>query len=282
LVSIIVAGNETLVYEDAIANIQGGNDVKARREAVPKLSTGVVDYNKKRAEHLAEMITNHQRLKFMDELLWHVVEYADLNFGATAAGKEGRLLSAAFWDANGVTRLIKSVCQDQLRLVVEPFDRLNVDGDISDLYEKFPLLIRLISLGRKPKIVRACLGLLAQLIHMIKNRPDMMRQIAQIAPFTNELTIELHNSTLSRRVKMLEGIFSQIRDESVQCSRIRHMFKGVRDVLELNKLLSFEDNALEESDIDSSVDSDDESRSTSSSSIDTSDGEEEEEEKKDD
>jgi len=219
----------TLKYEAAIARIAPGPTRKANILLVPKLPTAAVDYNKKRKEFLKEMITNHTRLKFNTELLWQVIKRADA-IHARIPGCEN--FSATFWDANSFTKLLKSICEDQLKLVVEPFDKLNGDGNIRNLYEQFPKIIKLISIGKKPKIVRACFFLLGQLIHLVEKRPDIMRQISIIAPYTTELPIELHNSAIARRVKYLELIFQNIRNESVNSSRIRDMFYQIRGVLE--------------------------------------------------
>ena len=122
--------------------------------------------------------------------------------------------------------------KEQLQLVVEPFNILNATGDITNFYEHFPLIIRAIATGKKFKIVRVCFLLLAQLIHLIDNRPDIMRQIAIMAAFTNEVHIEFHNSTIARRVKNMDVVFQNLGNESVNTSRIRHMYHQISDLLD--------------------------------------------------
>ena len=76
-------------------------------------------------------------------------------------------------------RMIYSMLSEDLFLCVSPFNILNGNGYMQFLYEHLPKMIKLISVGNKPKIVKAMLYLLGQLIHMIENIPDLMKQIAE-------------------------------------------------------------------------------------------------------
>ena len=96
-------------------------------------------------------LTNHQRLKYYDELLYAVVMHSS-----------STLEEENIWDANSITLLIKDLLMNQLALCVEPFNALNGDGFIQPLYENLPKLIKLFSVGKKPKIVKSALFLLAE------------------------------------------------------------------------------------------------------------------------
>ena len=112
--------------------------------------------------------------------------------------------------------------------------KLNREGNIVDLYESFPKLIKIISTGDKMKIVRACYFLLGQVLHWMKSRPDILVQIFKLGPYTNEVFIELHNSTISRRVDHMELLFQNIRDESVDVQFARTFFNHIKAALELS------------------------------------------------
>ena len=107
---------------------------------------------------------------------------------------------------------------------------LNREGNIVDLYESFPKLIKIISTGDKMKIVRAYYFLLGQVLHWMKSLPDILVQIFKLGPYTNEL----HNSTISRRVDHMELLFQNIRDESVDVRFARTFFNHIKAVLELS------------------------------------------------
>ena len=121
---------------------------------------------KEEKEVMNTVYTNHQRLKFNDELLYHVVKYAERDLQET-------------FQTNAVTKMLKRMFDTQLDLCVEPFNTLNADGDITELYEQYPMMIRLFAVGNKPKIVRAGFFLLAELIHLVDERPDILPQLAE-------------------------------------------------------------------------------------------------------
>jgi hypothetical protein len=88
-------------------------------------------------------LTNHQRLKYNDELLYAVVmrSYSILD-------------EQNIWEASSITMLIKDVLTNQLLLLalcVEPFNALNGDGFIQPLYENLPKLTKLFSVCKKPQ-----------------------------------------------------------------------------------------------------------------------------------
>ena len=185
------------------------------------MSSTLMNFNNLIQSIVKSCITNHQRLKYNDELLHVAICLSIEKIGAeTLFGK------------NALTRMVGALFMDQLHLAVQPFNDLNARGDRTSLYEHFPLMIRVIATGNKHKIVRACFFLLAELIHLIENRPDIMRQIAIMAPYTNEVQIEFHNSTIARRLQHMDVLFQNIRNESVNTSRIRDMYTQVRNMLD--------------------------------------------------
>lgn len=220
LQTIIENKNVTEAYLEAIASITG-KDAAKRKKEVPRLQQNVMDFNNLSQSIAKSWITNHQRLKYNDELLHAVIRHS-----IEEKGEE------YLFGKNTLTRMMGTMFKEQLQLVVEPFNILNATGDITNFYEHFPLIIRAIAAGKKFKIVRACFFLLAQLIHLIDNRPDIMRQIAIMAPFTNEVHIEFHNSTIARRVKNMDVVFQNLRNESVNTSRIRDMYHQLSDLLD--------------------------------------------------
>lgn len=138
------------------------------------------------------------------------------------------------WGKNSLTKLLKYVLLTELKLCVEPFNNLNADGDISSLFESFPHMIKLIAMGDKPKIVKACLFLLGQLIYLIENRSDIILLLGTLAPYLNEVYIEHYNSLLERRLLHKRGDFQQIRNESVNTGRIRFNYEQFSNLFELN------------------------------------------------
>ena len=104
-------------------------------------------------------ITNHQRLKFNNELLQAVFEHSKIELGDSILSPGNK------WKTNALTRMIYSILSEELDVYVSPFNTLNADGYVQPLYECLPKMIKLICVGKKPKIVKAMLYLLGQLIH---------------------------------------------------------------------------------------------------------------------
>ena len=198
---------------------------KPKKVPPPELPAYIVVFDTGCAVIRKFYMVNHQRLMQMSILLDAVVRKADL--------------SDEFWlekmdsDGNALNRLLYSMLHNELSLSVEPCRILNTRGDVSVLYKKLPLITKLISVGRKPKIVQACFYLLCQLMHIVKERPDIMKQLMFMGPYTNEVMIEYHNSTISRRVHGLEVLFQNIRNESINSCKIREAYSQLRDMLEL-------------------------------------------------
>lgn len=192
-------------------------------ELPPPLNPAIQAFNGLALDIKKSHITNHQRLMHMDQLLYAVVQHANDHGGPD------------FWhlDNSPFCRLLHSILNDELMLCVAPFNLLNSKGDVSLFYQKFPRLIKLISVGRKPKIVQACFFLLGQLIHIIVDRPDILRQMFVMGPYMNEVIIEYHNSTIARRIQHLELLFQNIRTESVNTGKMREFFMQMKKALEL-------------------------------------------------
>ena len=96
-------------------------------------------------------IINHERLKFLFELLHSVVTYAE----------ENKLVT---YD-NPLQKVIQMFHRDMISITVAPFNKLNGEGDLKPFYETLPALTRLISIAGKWKIVRANIFLIAQVSH---------------------------------------------------------------------------------------------------------------------
>lgn len=200
-----------------------GSGSKVRKSTLLKaLLPSVKQFKKVQSDLCATWCVSYTKLKYMNEMLWETVKYTEEKNGTS------------FWDANSLTKLVKRLCHDQLKLCVEPFMKLNGDGDIRDLYESYPKFIRLICTGNKLKIVRACYFLLGQIIHWIEKRPDILQQIAILGPFTNEIfVVELHNSVIARRIGNIELSFQNIRDESADVQFARNFFSQIREALDM-------------------------------------------------
>jgi hypothetical protein len=110
----------------------------------------------------------------------------------------------------------------QLDLCVEPFNTLNADGDITELYEQYPMMIRSFAVGNKPKIVaKSRFFLLAELIHLVDERPDILPQLAESCTCLNEVVIEHNHSILARLLDKAKKEFQILRNASVQVSQDR-------------------------------------------------------------
>jgi hypothetical protein len=184
---------------------------KDSRDGVPPLTSKETTFEACMGEILQSIVTNYQRLKFNSELLFAVFEHAD---------NELRKTNAVVWETNALTRLTHDNFDKQLRLGVEPFNKLNGDGFIQPLYEWLPTFLKLFLVGNKNKICKAGLYLLTQSIWAVENRPDVMAQLATMGPLLNEVLIEYHNATVSRRLALLRVEFQDIRDASVNVGRM--------------------------------------------------------------
>lgn len=115
---------------------------------------------------------------------------------------------------------------------MEPFNTLNADGDITELYEQYPMMIRLFAVGNKPKIVRAGYFLLAELIHLVDNRPDILPQHAESCTSLNEVFIEHNHSILARLLDKAKKEFQILRNLSVQISQDRQRKTSMLELLQ--------------------------------------------------
>jgi len=147
-----------LIYHrnlEMVFNWKEGIEKKKKKE------DRVVDKRPEWMEHLSitlndirdSWLTNHQRLKYNDELLYAVVMHS-----CPTLDKEN------IWEANSITLLIQDLLKNQLSLCVEPFNLLNGEGYIQPLYENLPKLMKLFSVGKKSKIVKSAIFLLAEVL----------------------------------------------------------------------------------------------------------------------
>lgn len=144
------------------------------------------------------------------------------------------MMLEGLYEKNALTKMIKYLLIDCLGLCVRPFGSLNADGDIGPLFEEFPKMILLISVGNKPNIVRACIFLLAELLHLKTYRPDILIMIFSNGTKLNELLIEFANSCLAREVTAKQIMdFQHLRDGSIAVDKKRKDMKEIKEVSEV-------------------------------------------------
>ncbi len=102
---------------------------KSAREKISDLPFDLENFNLSMSEIQKSWITNHQRLKFNDELLYAVFEYSKSILGNIDEAK------GVVWRRNGITRMIHSILSNELYLCVSPFNTLNGDGYVQMLCE---------------------------------------------------------------------------------------------------------------------------------------------------
>ena len=84
----------------------------------------VVKYKKEAKAFIDSDKTNHERHKFLLELLFAVYEHA----------KEENVNNFNLvWETNELMLMLQDMLECQLRLCTEPFNKLNGDGIIRDL-----------------------------------------------------------------------------------------------------------------------------------------------------
>ena len=159
---------------------------------IDKLKVSITHKNAVKAEQERMELTktNHQRLKFGDELLYAVM----------MCGLEDPAVKAILYatDASAIIRLFRSLMEIQA-LCVEPFNNLNAKGNIEQLLTLLPMMTRLVAFGKKPKIVRAFMFLVMQNEHLVEHRPDILVQMAQNCTSLNEVFIEHLHSVVARQ-----------------------------------------------------------------------------------
>jgi len=196
---------------------QPGSQIQ--KKDVPKLSSDTANANSLEFKLQEDWQTNQCRLKFLMDLLYHVIK--------CAAPK----IPERVWKTNALTRMIYSIYHDQLKLVIEPYNALNKDGDISLLIERLPQQLNLFAYGRKPNIVKAAFLLISQFVHLREHRPDVLRQMASIGKSLSELFIEHHNSVLARAMSKLSKDIDTLRTESIRIQMRRDDRDEMKTVL---------------------------------------------------
>ena len=203
------------------AKVSNNTEALKRRLTLPSRLAQALALEKKLHE---AFIVNHCRLKFMFELLWSVTQYAKTHLGLS-------------YEDNSLTRMIGSFVNDQLRLAVEPFNQLNLHGDLTMFFEEYPRMVTLFSVGEKPKIVRAGIFLTAQILHMVENRPDIMQELALNATKINEVFVEHANSLIQREVakRQSDPSFQKVRDASIRILKNRQDLQLMEQLVESSK-----------------------------------------------
>ena len=227
-----IRANDTFIMQQLLKT-------KVQRELGKSLMPSVLKYKKAIKGYVDSDRTNHERHKYLLELLFAVYEYA----------QEDKVFES-IWETNQFLMMLHDMLDNQLRLCTEPFNRLNGDGVILDLWQNFPNMVNLISLGRKPKIVRACIFLQSQMIYLKDNFPELLIHQADYATILNEVMIEHHHSAMQRVLKDLSIKFQTIRNESIHICQKRSSNKIFRTLLELEGALRKKSNKRSGSRID--------------------------------
>ena len=68
-----------------------------------------------------------------------------------------------------------------------------------------------------------------------------MAELATMGPLLNEVLIEYHNATVSRRLALLRVEFQDIRDASVNVGRMREFYRRLRILFEVENAGDLED-----------------------------------------
>ena len=201
------------------------NDKSSNTIDVPSQPPSLIQIQAKERDWIKCLVSNQQRLKYNDELLFSVF-------------KESEAELKDFWNKNSLTKLIFSLCNEQLRIAVEPFDLWNGDGNLKPFLDALPKLVVLYSVGKKPKVVRAALFLVAELVHLNNNRQDILKFLIENAPLLNEVFIEHHNSTIARKLENLSNVDIQIiRNVSIETDRVRSFRNNFTEFLETKDAL---------------------------------------------
>ena len=96
-------------------------------------------------------------------------------------------------------------------------NKLRGDGDITSLFERFPDMANMCSLGKKSKIVTAAIFRASQLIYLQDTCPITLSHLARNATKQNEVMIEHHHSSI-KRLRHGRVEFQHIRNESIHLS----------------------------------------------------------------
>ena len=195
-----------------------GADKKKKMQVPARLKTAL-----KNEENLAKTwVINHQRLKFLLELLWSIVKYAE----------EKSLVKYE----SSIQLLMHMFLHEMIEISVQPFNELNGEGKLKSFLETLPRLVRLCSVANKWKIARAGLLLIAQIQHLVAERPDMLQLLGEICTSLNEVVIEHANSIIQREaMKRLATNFDELRSASIQT------FKKRKDLIAMSTILEIGD-----------------------------------------
>jgi hypothetical protein len=148
-----------------------------------------------------------------------------------------KIISDKLSDATPLCALLFYYLDVLLRGCVEPFFNAKVNGDLSDLLERVPFLVQLTAFFNKPKIARANGWHLLQILHWIKNRPDIIKFIMKNGKLLDEVFSEQGNSVLSRLLKAIGNKveFQTVRVVSMKSPVARKDRENIRKLQNISK-----------------------------------------------
>ena len=115
------------------------------------------------------------RMKYLNEFLHAVFQYIKIDAA----------FSDTIFQENALLQLIDYIATKMFYLAVEPYAQLVCHRNIVSSYENLPMLVRLLSNGGKPNIVKHSFTLISQLIHMKELRPDLLYILFHKGKVTN-------------------------------------------------------------------------------------------------
>ena len=121
----------------------------------------------------------------------------ELLFSVYQLSQEDQVFNT-IWRKNEFMLMISDMLENQLRLCVEPFNILNGSGIIAPLFQSFPDMVNMCSVGKKFKIVRAGIFLQSQMIHLKYHCPNALVHQANHATKLNAVMIEHHHSGMEK------------------------------------------------------------------------------------
>ena len=214
-----ISSQDTLIMQQRLIS-------KRCRQKLKPLQTETSQYKKFTKRIVDSDRTNHERTKYMLELLFAVYCHAqeDASFNL-------------IWQCNEFMSMIHDLLDSQLRLCVSPFNAQNGDGILAHLYKSFPDMINMFSVGKKNKIVRAGIFLQSQILHLQSHCPDALLHQANHATKLNEVMIEHHHSGMEMLLRGLDVGFQQIREASIHLRKKSSENKILRTLFDLDGAL---------------------------------------------
>jgi len=104
---------------------------------------------------------------------------------------------------NPLVLYVLSVLLDQLSITMSPFHDYIKEGRMLTFYEKFPHMITYLAWYGHTTLIKAYMFNLLCINHWRDNRPDILRKLALMCKWLNDVYIEHHHSVMARILKRL-------------------------------------------------------------------------------